>query len=49
MTYYLTVVLVMAALVLFVILRGRRQAGLDRAAEAARKAVEARLERKDDA
>jgi hypothetical protein len=43
--YYLTVLLLIAALVVFSLFRGRRKAHLDRVAEAARKAVEARLDK----
>lgn len=49
MTYYVTVLLLIAALVVFSLLRGRRQRSVDRASRAAREVVEARLNRKDDA
>ena len=43
----LTLLLVLAAGVLFFVLRGPRKRGVAKAEEAARKAVEARLERQD--
>lgn len=43
MTYYVTVLLLIAALVVFSLLRGRRQRSVDRASRAAREAVEARM------
>ena len=45
MALELTLLLLAAAAVLFVVLRGRRKTQLDKAADAARKAVEGRVGR----
>ncbi len=47
MALELTIGLIAAAAVLFFVLRGRRKTNVDKAADAARKAVAGRFERED--